>query len=212
MIKYSHFAVPNLYLQDGYVQEETEYGKTTSYVDLDGLEDCVRKILVRTPMDLTGTQLRFLRRGLSLTQEEFGSMIGKDSQTVARMEKSEDVIPKPVDLLLRARYLAKLDPSFHLGELLCIHDRTTRVPQERIVLSYSNGRWTFRYDIPRLQVRVTTSDVHAADMFQEFLDGDVVKRLMTITSEEDFGPPKAGVPTHGGFTPLSSLRLENEAN
>ncbi len=157
MIAYPHFAIPNLYLENGYLVEESSYGEIVSYVDEDALEACVQKILVRIPQRLNGRQLRFLRRGLEISQEVFGTLIDRDTQTVARLEKSDAAVPKLVDLAIRARYFGRYEPSVSIGEILSIHDGTTRFPTDKIVLSHVGGKWSYRFDVPKLIVELTKS-------------------------------------------------------
>lgn len=170
MTFYPHFAAPNLMLENGYTVEQTSHGDVYSYIDEDRLEACVRRILVRTPKRLNGRQLRFVRRGLSTSQEAFGALIERDAQTVARIEKSEDPIPRVVDLTIRARYFQLYEPSVSIGEILSLVDCTARIPSERILLSYSNGEWCYRFDIPKFKVEFSESGENTVTFIEDGSD------------------------------------------
>ncbi|MBK6999127.1 MAG: hypothetical protein IPH35_03850 [Rhodoferax sp.] len=184
MISYPHFAMPNLHLENGYLVEESSYGEIVSYVDEDALEACVRKILVRIPRGLNGRQLRFLRRGLEISQEVFGTLIDRDTQTVARLEKSDAAVPKLVDLAIRTRFFGRYEPSVSIGEILSIHDGATRFPTDKIVLSHVGGKWSYRFDVPKLIVEITKSQSSGGEcLISEATDGGhIYQRRLVISA------------------------------
>lgn len=170
LIPYLHFAVPNLYLSNGYIQEDSEYGTLTSYLDEDGLEECVRKVLIRIPKRLTGRQLRFLRRGLSLSQKEFGQLIEASEQTVARIEKKNDQISRYVDLTIRTSYFNKYKPQTSINEISAIIDEISAFHQDKIILSCVHGKWDFKYHVPlkyseRIEKLAASSVLHEKNIF-----------------------------------------------
>ena len=188
MIPYPHYAIPNLYIVCGYSLEESEYGKLVSYLDEDALEGCVRKILVRIPKTINGRQLRFLRRGLDLSQEAFGTLIDRDGQTVARLEKLDAPVPQMVDLAIRTRYFGRYEPSVSIGEILSIHDGLTRFPKEKILLSYKDNKWTYAFDIPKLIIEYTQEQLSGAEcLIDDVADGGHIyqRRLRLEIIETD---------------------------
>ena len=148
LIPYTHFAIPNLYLESGYLQENSIYGELTTYCDEDGLEECIRRILIQIPKRLNGYQLRFLRRGLKLTQADFGSLIEKNEQTVARFEKSNKLVSRAIDLTIRTLYFNNKNPSTDIGEILSIVDEKSKFLGENIILSFVENKWIYKHDIP----------------------------------------------------------------
>lgn len=198
MISYPHFAIPNLYLKNGYLIEESPYGEIVSYVDEDALEACVRKILIRVPKRLNGRQLRFLRRGLGLSQEGFGALIDRDAQTVARLEKSDVIVPKFVDLAIRTRFFGRYEPSVSIGEILSIHDCTTRFPTDRIFLSHVGGKWSYGFDIQKLIVELTQSQSIGTECLinEATDDGHIYQRRLVMNTiaegplTQDMGGPE----------------------
>src|SRR5262245_13060316 len=139
MIPYRHFALSNLYLVNGYREFETAHGLAREYERESELENCVRRLLLRTPVRLRGWDLRFLRRGLGLAQSDFGKMIDRDAQTVARWEKTTDEVPASVDLMIRARFAERFEPTLSLAELLSFVDGKGPKLPERILLTYTDA-------------------------------------------------------------------------
>lgn len=147
MIKYQHFALDNLYLTNGYREMQTNYGIEREYDREEELEQCVRRLLLRKPEPLRGWDLRFLRRGLELSQADFGKMVDRDAQTVARWEKSAELVPKFVDLMIRARFAERFEPKIELAEVLNFIDGTAPALPKQIQLFLSTDGWKFTFEL-----------------------------------------------------------------
>lgn len=143
MIAYPHFALSNIYLLNGYEEVQTSYGVAYKYEREDELEQFIRRVLLRKPEPLKGHDLRFLRRGLDLSQGAFGQMVDRDAQTIARWEKSADHLPKSVDMTIRARFGARFEPDMGLGELLSYVDGTAVPFPQKIVLALNAMGWGY---------------------------------------------------------------------
>lgn len=146
MTHYPHFAFPNLFLLNGYREVETHRGLEVEYEQEDGLEQCIRCLLVHKPERLRGWDLRFLRRGLVLSQAELGAQIDRDAQTVARWEKSNEPIPSFVDLAIRVRFAARFEPRMPIQELLSYVDgKASKLPAS-IYLRLTNQGWQYEHE------------------------------------------------------------------
>ena len=143
MVRYPHPALQNLYLENGYNEMQTSDGPAIQYDRLEELEICVGRVLIRKPARLRGWDLRFLRRSLGLSQPDFGNLIDRDSQTIARWEKSKEPIPSFVDLAIRARFVGKFDPAMTITELLSYVDCTAKPLSHRVVLTLTEDGWQF---------------------------------------------------------------------
>src|SRR5690242_1734296 len=149
MIHYPHFAFSNLYLDGGYREIQAPDGNEVEYLNPDALEQCVRRLLLRKPSRLRGWDLRFLRRGLGMTQTQFGKLVDRTEQSVARWEKGKAAIPAYVDLTIRTRFAQRFESTMPLSDLLnCIDGRCPPLP-ERLVLRFDGQRWVFH--IPSLK-------------------------------------------------------------
>lgn len=145
MLPYPHFAVGNLFLQNGYQVMQLPDGPAHTYAAEDDLEQCVRRVLIRKPARLRGWDIRFLRRGLALSQADLGKMLDRDAQTVARWEKSKRKIPKLADFAIRCRFAEKFEPSMTVKELTGYVDGSARKLPPFILLTFDGNRWTFSF-------------------------------------------------------------------
>lgn len=98
---YSECGLEDVYLLGGYERVKTPYGVGIVVKDLDDLHKAITLYLVRDKKILSGTELRFLRKQLDLTQAELGRRLRLSDQQVARWEKAQCEISGPADLLLR---------------------------------------------------------------------------------------------------------------
>ncbi|WP_142850539.1 DNA-binding transcriptional regulator [Telmatospirillum sp. J64-1] len=109
MYHYTECGLENVWLVNGYREIETGYGKAVSVPNSRALHQAIATDLIHRKPHLSGGELRFLRGNMDKTQAEFAYLLGRDTQTVARWEKSEEV-PDLVNVLARVIYLN------HLGE------------------------------------------------------------------------------------------------
>ena len=143
MIRYPHFAHPKLFLLNGYQEEQTEDGTVFQYKMEDRLEHCVRRVAIRRPSRLRGWDMRFLRRGLEMSQAEFGQLVDRDAQTIARLEKSNEIVPKPIDLMVRARFAERFERGMQIDKLLGFLDGTSTEMPTTVILKFDGVDWSF---------------------------------------------------------------------
>ncbi|MBF5094515.1 hypothetical protein F1643_08485 [Azospirillum sp. INR13] len=70
MHHYTMCGLDNVYLENGYVQKDTEDGPVVSIEDLDGLHRAIANDIADKKGRLTGRELRFLRSVLRLSQQK----------------------------------------------------------------------------------------------------------------------------------------------
>jgi DNA-binding XRE family transcriptional regulator len=114
MYHYTESGLQNVYLQNGYKEIDTPYGKAISIDKMDGLHQVIAQGLLEQPF-LSGREFRFLRVELGMTQREIGEFIGVSAQSVALYEKSARV-QKRADQMIRAIY--KNVPARQIREVL----------------------------------------------------------------------------------------------
>lgn len=102
MYHYTESGLRNVYLQNGYTETETPYGKAIQVQDLEGLHRAIAEGLIQQPF-LSGREFRFLRGELGMTQREIGEYLGVSAQSVALWEKTPRVARK-ADQMIRAIY------------------------------------------------------------------------------------------------------------
>src|SRR4030095_4658011 len=83
---YTLCGLDNIWLVNGYKHHDTAYGPGVAVEDVDGLHRAIATDLICGKRDLSGKELRFLRKGLDLSQEGLAMLLGTTAQTVARWE------------------------------------------------------------------------------------------------------------------------------
>lgn len=107
MYHYTDCGLDNIFLVNGFVEHETEYGKGVSIEDMKGLHEAIAFGVIEAPRPMTGAEFRFLRLEMDISQRKLGELIGADEQAVRRWEKARS---KPVkgaaERMLRVLYLS----------------------------------------------------------------------------------------------------------
>ena len=104
---YAECGLKDVYLMNGF---EIKTHDEDEYVFIHNVEDLHwaigRHLVTRHSERLNGSELRFLRKTMDLTQVQLAAEFGKKEQTVARWEKGEVRVPVSEEKLLRAIFLA----------------------------------------------------------------------------------------------------------
>ncbi len=77
--------------------------------DMKGLMQCLALAVLEKPWKLSGDEIRYLRKYLRMTAQEFGGYIGVDKTTVSKWENDRDQVGESSDKLIRAITLTKGD-------------------------------------------------------------------------------------------------------
>lgn len=99
---YRACGLDNVYLSSGY--NISEDGKKYSISNMNQLHQCIAENLIHETRQLSGKELRFVRKEIGITQSLLGRRMGVDTQTVARWEK-EETVNNMADRMLRVMYL-----------------------------------------------------------------------------------------------------------
>ena len=59
---YVQCGLNNVWLRSGFELQDTPYGKAVSIQNVEGLHEAIAKVLTEKPEQLSGDELRFLRR------------------------------------------------------------------------------------------------------------------------------------------------------
>ncbi len=87
---YTECGLNNIYLLNGYKFIQTSRGKAVSIHDLDGLHKAIGLFLVSSKKELSGEQLRFLRKELLKSPTALAKLLGVSLATIQRWEKGGD--------------------------------------------------------------------------------------------------------------------------
>jgi DNA-binding transcriptional regulator YiaG len=137
---YKSCGISNVWLLSGYNTHETKYGEAHSYADIDGLYQAITIALCTVDWKMKPEVIRFLRKRLGYSQEEFGKEFECTNQAVAKWEKGTTAIPVAVARLVRLICLERFAPSnMSLHEAITLRHRPTT---DRIELEYVDLKWT----------------------------------------------------------------------
>jgi putative transcriptional regulator len=136
MHHYTGCGLRNVYLKSGYRQHKTPYGDGVAIDDVEGLHRAIALHLVGCKKRLSGSEFRFLRKELELSQLQLAAVLGNDAQSVALWEKTGRV-PKWADLMLRALYREVVEGKAGIVELV---ERLNKIAGEPAVLTFSDTK------------------------------------------------------------------------
>ena len=140
MYHYTECGLPNIWLVNGYQTIETSYGPATKVDRVEALHKTIALSIVRDRPHLTGSEFRFLRTELDLSQARLASYFGYNEQAIAIWEKKGKV-PKWADRFLRALYQETAEGNAHIQQII---DRLNDMDQQdfaRQEFEERNGAW-----------------------------------------------------------------------
>ena len=138
---YTGCGLDNIYLVNGFTHQPSNYGAGVTVNDVDGLHRAIGENLATNKKELSGKELRFLRKEMDLTQAELGRFIGFSSQQVARWEKSQSPIAQPADYLVRKLYLEHIDGEVSLIDLVKKLDEHDACDADENIFEAFEGHW-----------------------------------------------------------------------
>lgn len=103
--------LPNVYLLNGVsIDHDADYGALTTIEDIPGLHRAVGLYIVTKSDEMTGPELRFLRKEMDLTQEALALRLRVNVQTVANYEKGKTSMGA-AEAAMRALYTLHILPA-----------------------------------------------------------------------------------------------------
>ncbi len=141
MYHYRESGLRNVWLANGYDEHDTAYGPGIAIHDAEGLHKAIARGLIAKGGKLTGTELRFLRQEMGLSQAKLATMLGNEAQTVALWEKRGSQ-PKVADRFIRAIYREQNEGNAHIREMIeRLVDSDLENGEARITLQQDSGGW-----------------------------------------------------------------------
>ena len=150
MIRYNDAGLRNVWLANGYREQRTAYGKGLVIDDVEGLARAVCGALTRKHGRLTGSEFRYVRLGLRLSQKNLARLLGNSEQTVALWEKRGNV-PVWADRNLRMLWIAKLDGNAAIGQVMERLNTVERLLGEQIIVEEGRRGWKSRVEAAAVQ-------------------------------------------------------------
>ena len=136
---YTESGLKSIYLLNGYEVIETPYGKATSIVDVEGLHKLIGSSLCRKK-HLTGTEFRFIRKEMGLSQSGLGKTLGVTDQALAKWEKTGRV-PKTTDRFIRLLYLESINENIKIQSFIDRINETDRDDHLNMEIETTSSGW-----------------------------------------------------------------------
>jgi len=114
-VQYLDCGLDNVWIEGGFEEIQSPYGKGIAIRDLDGLHECIARCLLIKPALLTGAEFRFLRTELDLSQRTMGGLCGRNERTVREWEGSNEV-EEPANFIIRFIYKQRFTPEAQYEE------------------------------------------------------------------------------------------------
>lgn len=139
MYHYTECGLDNVWLVNGFHVEVIDGEEYVSFEDADELHRVIGRSLVEKP-NLTGAEVRFLRKELGMPQRVLAQFLGTSEQTLSLWERGA-AVPDGEGRLLKALYLEKLDGNVKIAELLERIIDLDRKEEERLVFQDTECGW-----------------------------------------------------------------------
>jgi len=140
MYHYTECGLKNIWLANGFRNEKTAYGDGVSIENADGLDRAIASIIVRKKQAISGSELRFLRHQMGLSQGSLANLIGNNVQSVALWEK-HGKLPKWADKLVRLIYMGHSDGNETIRSAITMMNDMDRVLNQKIVFEETESGW-----------------------------------------------------------------------
>jgi DNA-binding transcriptional regulator YiaG len=115
---YTASGLPDVWLLNGFVIEDTPYGRAVRIEDADGLHRALAREIATEKRPFGPAELRFLRKLMGQSQSMLAKWLGISDQTVARWEKGTTEMDPSAERLVRLLVLDWLDEDWAVRECL----------------------------------------------------------------------------------------------
>ncbi|MSP81182.1 MAG: helix-turn-helix domain-containing protein [Rhodospirillales bacterium] len=117
MYHYTDCGLRNVWLANGFRRQKTPYGPGVAIEGLPALHRAIGLWLAGKPRPLTGSEVRFLRKELDLSQKALAAIVGQSEQTVSLWER-RGRIPQTADRFVRALYRETAEGNAHIRDIV----------------------------------------------------------------------------------------------
>ena len=116
---YTESGIDNVYIEGMKVQIDDHDDEVYCIPNVNGLHKVIAHAIVNQAMAMLGTELRFLRTEMGVTQAELAKLVHRDAQTMGRWERGEIEIDSNAEVLIRLVACEKLglDPGLSVEEM-----------------------------------------------------------------------------------------------
>ena len=142
MYHYTECGLDNVYLKNGFIEADTDYGKAYSVVGMEDLHKVIGESIIAETAALNGQEIRFLLKELDLSQKHLANILGITDQTVARWEKNERTIPRASDLVLRTYFSESVSGDSKIANLIQqLTELDRKQTMQKLIFEESHNGW-----------------------------------------------------------------------
>lgn len=142
MYHYTDCGLRNVWLSNGFAIHDTPYGKGVAIHDVEGLHRVLARALVHKPGKLSGTEIRFLRKEMELSQASLAASLGVNAQTVALWEKGRGRIQGPADKMLRVLVSGHFTNHVRVRRLIDqLNELDQLVHEDKMIFRETGKKW-----------------------------------------------------------------------
>ena len=142
MYHYKECGLPYVYLTNGFTIDKVEDEEFVSIDNLYELHALIGRNIVSQVRPIYHQEFKFIRIELNMSQKALGNLLGVDTQTVARWEKGQSVIPRTADVTLRALYAEFNDDDSQISLLLnMLSDSEIESTMAELHLEEQDNKW-----------------------------------------------------------------------
>ena len=138
---YRESGLETVYLLNGYEIVKSARGTGIKVHDIDGLHAAIGRSITENNKKLSGSEFRFLRNELLMSQASLAQLLQVKELTVARWEKGQTKIPVTADATIRALYQEHINGNRRITDILrSLADLEDRI--DRIEMQHEeDGSW-----------------------------------------------------------------------
>lgn len=115
---YLECGLDDVYLVNGFERSDTARGTSIAIREIDALHRVIGEHLCRKRRELSGKEIRFLRREMLMSQAVLASFLDVKEQTIHRWESEKVAMPRATEWLMRLLYM---------NEVPSVRDRLKRI-------------------------------------------------------------------------------------
>lgn len=111
---YTECGLDNVYLDDGFEMIDGE----VTIKDIRGLHEAIGRALALHKPRLSGSEIRFLRVEMLMSQATIAKLLRVSEQAVARWEKGKSEVPGPAEAIIRGLYVDHIKDDSEMSKTL----------------------------------------------------------------------------------------------
>jgi putative transcriptional regulator len=115
---YTESGLDTVYLLNGYEIVKSARGTGVKIQDVDGLHVAIGRSIIENKKKLSGSEFRFLRTELLMSQAALAQLLHVKELTIARWEKGQTKIPVTADATLRLLYQEHIKGTQGISDIL----------------------------------------------------------------------------------------------